>query len=172
VSAAATPAPNSRGAASIPTSDAAAVKRAIAERAKAEGFDAFGVAAPAAPGELAIRLSAFLGAGLHGRMDWLARRAHWRGDPKAMWPAAQSAIVLGLSYAPNEDPLAALAERSRGVISVYAQGADYHDVLKVRLKRIAGFIAERTGAEVKVFVDTAPVMEKPLAARAGLVCHV
>src|SRR6185312_3295586 len=94
--------------------------------------------------------------------------SHWRADPRAMWPAARSAILLGVNYGPVRDPLAALARRDRGAISAYAQGDDYHDVVKKKLKALGGFIHQRFGADVKVFVDTAPVMEKPLAARAGL----
>jgi len=100
-------------------------------------------------------------------MDWMAERTEWRADPRAMWPAAQSVIVLGLNYGPLDDPLAVLARRDRGAISAYAQGDDYHDVVKKKLKSLAGFIATRFKAEVKVFVDTAPVMEKPLAQKAG-----
>jgi epoxyqueuosine reductase len=138
------------------------------ERLAAEGFAAAGIAAIGAPGDSGIRLRAFLEAGWHGRMDWLARKAEWRADPRAMWPLAKSAIVAGLSYAPAIDPLEQLLNKTRGAVSVYAQGADYHEVLKKRLKRVAGWLAERSDAPVKVFVDTAPVMEKPLAQQAGI----
>jgi epoxyqueuosine reductase len=138
------------------------------ERLAAEGFAAAGIAPIGASADRGIRLRAFLGAGWHGRMDWLARRAEWRADPRAMWPLAKSAIVVGLSYAPAADPLKQLEAKTRGAISVYAQGADYHEVLKKRLKRVAGWLAENSGADVKVFVDTAPVMEKPLAHAAGI----
>jgi epoxyqueuosine reductase len=143
-------------------------KRQLVQSLEAEGFDVVGVARAAAPIDLAVRLAAFLGAGWHGRMKWLARRAAWRGDPASLWPEAKSAVVVGLSYAPDADPLPRLARRDRGVISVYAQGADYHDVIKKRLKRAAAKLAHEHRAQVKVFVDTAPVMEKPLAAAAGL----
>jgi epoxyqueuosine reductase len=101
-------------------------------------------------------------------MGWMAERAHWRSDPQAMWPDAKSVIVLGLNYGPADDPLAVLADKERGAISVYAQGDDYHDVVKKKLKALAGHIFQTFKAEVKVFVDTAPVMEKPLAQKAGL----
>ncbi len=101
-------------------------------------------------------------------MIWLAANAERRKDPRALWPEARSIIMLGLSYAPKRDPLLALSETSRGVISVYAQGDDYHDVIKSKLKLLAARLQELVPSEVKLFVDTAPVMEKPLAARAGL----
>lgn len=138
------------------------------ERIAAEGFDAAGIAALGHADDRGIRLRAFLEARWHGRMDWLARKVAWRADPRAMWGEAKCAIALGLSYAPEIDPLEQLQDRSRAAISVYAQGSDYHDVLKKRMKRVAGWLAERSGAGVKVFVDTAPVMEKPLAQAAGI----
>jgi epoxyqueuosine reductase len=101
-------------------------------------------------------------------MDWLSAEAHRRHHPHALWPDARSAVVLGFNYGPDADPLEALAHKERGVISVYARGRDYHDVVKGRLKEVAGVLARATGADVKVFVDTAPLMEKPLAALAGL----
>ncbi len=140
----------------------------IRDRALAIGFDAIGFA-PASLGETArARLSAFLAAGRHGEMGWMASRADERADPRVLWPEAASVISLGLSYAPAGDPLAVLARRDRGAISVYSQGRDYHDVVKGMLKQLAGAIVGRSGAGVKVFVDTAPVMEKPLAEQAGL----
>ena len=123
--------------------------------------------AEAAPGNR-DGLDAYLSAGHHGAMTWLEERAEARADPAALWPAARSAIVLGLNYGSETDPLAILARKSQGAISVYAQGDDYHDVVKKKLKAVAGFIFQTYGAEVKVFVDTAPVMEKPLAQKAGL----
>src|SRR5262249_2426038 len=110
----------------------------------------------------------FLAEGLHGDMDWMETTAARRGDPRALWPEVRSIIMLGLNYGPHRDPLAMLKARERGVISAYAQGGDYHEVIKSRLKRIAGAPADATGCEAKVFVDTAAVMEKPLAAAAGL----
>jgi epoxyqueuosine reductase len=113
-------------------------------------------------------LAVFLGEGRHGDMDWLAATAERRKAPRALWPEARSVILLGVNYGRGEDPLAVLQERSRGAISVYAQGADYHDVIKAKLRQLAARVQTFTDTEVKIFVDTAPVMEKPLAARAGL----
>ncbi len=110
----------------------------------------------------------FLAAGAHGDMDWLAKNAERRGDPRVLWPDARSVIMLGLSYGPQRDPLAILREASRGAISVYAQGDDYHDVIKPRLKALGRWLVEHAGGDVKVFVDTGAVMEKPLAQAAGL----
>jgi epoxyqueuosine reductase len=101
-------------------------------------------------------------------MDWLAATAERRASPRALWPDVKSVIMLGLNYGPDEDPLAILRTRTRGAISVYAKGDDYHELIKKRLKEIARWLVAQTGADVKVFVDTAAVMEKPLAARAGL----
>jgi epoxyqueuosine reductase len=143
-------------------------KTAIRTKALALGFHAVGFA-PAHLGALAReRLAAFLAAGQHGEMAWLADRAEQRAHPQALWPEARSVICLGLSYAPDDDPLAVLGMPDRGGISVYARNRDYHDVVKGMLKHLAAFIVSRYGPEVKVFVDTAPVMEKPLAQQAGL----
>jgi epoxyqueuosine reductase len=114
------------------------------------------------------RLGAWLEAGHHGSMAWMAETAERRADPRRLWPEVRSIVLLGLNYGPDGDPLADLARRDRASISVYARNRDYHDVLKGKLKEAAGFLAARGGADVKVFVDTAPVMEKPLAAAAGL----
>jgi epoxyqueuosine reductase len=114
------------------------------------------------------RLADFLSQGFHGSMDWLADRVDWRGDPAALWPEARSIVMLGQNYGPEHDPRAHLDRSDRGLISVYAQGDDYHEVVKGKLKRLAQWFAHASGAEVKVFVDTAPVMEKPLAHAAGL----
>jgi epoxyqueuosine reductase len=141
---------------------------AIRDRALALGFDAVGFCRAALGPEARERLMAFLAAGQHGDMGWLADRAEQRSNPQALWPEARSVVALGLSYAPEDDPLAALSRPDRGAISVYARHRDYHDVLKGKLKHLAQFIAARFGPDVKVFVDTAPVMEKPLAAQAGL----
>ena len=146
----------------------AELRSELMARLGAEGFDAAGIAPATVSADQGIRLAAFLNAGWHGRMDWLARRAQWRASPRALWPAAKSAIIAAMSYAPRRDPLEGLTERSKGLISAYAQSGDYHEVLKARLKRVAGWLAERARVEVKVFVDTAPLMEKPLAAAAGL----
>ncbi len=146
----------------------ATAKAEIAAEARALGFDAVGFAAAEQPARTAANLEAFLDRGLHGDMDWLARNADRRADPRTLWPEARTIVALGMSYAPGDDPLAALRRRGRGAISVYARGGDYHDVMKARLKRLARFIHERHAAGVKVFVDTAPVMEKPAAMRAGV----
>ncbi len=152
----------------MPGAERAALTARIKERAKAEGFAAAGICAPEAIPEAAGRLAAFLAAGYHGQMGWMAERAGWRGDPTALWPEARSVIMLAEPYTPAGDPLALLEMPERGSISVYARGSDYHDVVKKRLKRFGRWLVAETGAEIKVFVDTAPVMEKPLAAAAGL----
>jgi epoxyqueuosine reductase len=113
-------------------------------------------------------LREFLSAGAHGDMEWMAANADRRGDPRTMWPEVRSIIMLGLNYGPHDDPLAILEDRLRGGISVYARGDDYHDVIKPRLKRLGRWLIEAAGGDVKVFVDTAAVMEKPLAETAGL----
>ena len=144
---------------------------ADAIRAEAErlGFDAIGFAPARLGPEARERLQAFLTAGMHGGMGWMESRADQRADPRALWPEARSVIALGLSYAPDTDPLESLAWRDRATISVYARNRDYHDVVKKRLKALARWIvAEYADSGVKVFVDTAPVMEKPLAQQAGL----
>ena len=140
----------------------------IRDRALSLGFDAVGFAAAELGPEARERLGAFLAAGQHGDMGWLADRAEQRAHPKALWAAARSVIALGLSYAPEDDPLASLAMPDRGTVSVYARNRDYHGLVKGKLKHLAQFVVSRFGPSVKVFVDTAPVMEKPLAARAGL----
>ena len=116
----------------------------------------------------AAGLRAFLEAGSHGDMDWMARNADRRGDPRTLWPDVRAIVMLGVNYGPHDDPLAILNERLRGAISVYALGDDYHDLIKPRLKALARMLVEKAGGDVKVFVDTAPVMEKPLAQAAGL----
>jgi len=151
------------------TSDAAAaLKTALRREAGALGFDAVGVAGPDSVAEAGDRFRRFLSRGWHGDMDWLQAKADRRTDPRTLWADVHSIIVVGLSYAPEGDPLAPLQQPQRGCISVYAQRRDYHDVLKKRLKRLARWLIAEAGGEVKVFVDTAPVLEKPLAAAAGL----
>jgi epoxyqueuosine reductase len=140
----------------------------VKRRAMAEGFDAAGIASPAAIETSEPRLHAFLEAGFHGEMAWLAANADRRASPRVLWPDVRSIVMLAMNYGPRSNPLAAIEKRSHAAISVYAQGADYHDVIKGKLKAIAGDFARRAGADVKVFVDTAPVMEKPLAQAAGL----
>jgi epoxyqueuosine reductase len=141
---------------------------AIRARALAEGFDVVRFTRASAPEQSAARLATFLGQGRHGTMDWMARNAERRADPRTLWPEAKSVVVLGANYGPDGDPLDALARPGTGAISVYAQGSDYHDILKAKLKRLAAYIAETFSAEVKVFIDTAPVLEKPLAQAAGI----
>ncbi len=140
----------------------------IALRAEAErlGFVAFGVTN--ADADYAAALSQWLASGAAGEMDWMAARADQRASPQVLWNDARSVIALGMSYAPVSDPLALADAGSRGRISVYAQGKDYHDIVKKALKALARWLVAETGAEVKVFVDTAPVMEKPLSSAAGL----
>jgi epoxyqueuosine reductase len=145
------------------------LKQLVLSEARAAGFAVARVTTPAAIGPaVAERLAHFLSAGRHGDMGWMAATAARRAHPLALWPEARSIIMLGMSYAPEEDPLAVLAHRARGAVSCYAQSRDYHDVVKAGLRRVAGSLARAGGAEVKVFVDTAPLMEKPLAEAAGL----
>jgi epoxyqueuosine reductase len=144
-----------------------ATKDAIRNRALALGFDAVGFAPAALGPEARERLGAFISAGQHGDMGWLADRTDQRAHPQSLWAEARSVVALGVSYAPAEDPLATLGRPGCGNISVYARHRDYHDLVKGMLKHLAQFIAA-SGQAVKVFVDTAPVMEKPLAAAAGL----
>jgi epoxyqueuosine reductase len=143
-------------------------KAAIRERALAEGFDTVRFASAASPAHASERLQAYLDDGRQGTMDWLARHAERRADPQLLWPEAKSVIVLGMNYGPAGDPLAELERREAGAISVYAQGDDYHDVIKAKLKRLASGLAIDFDCSVKVFVDTAPVMEKPIAESAGM----
>jgi len=144
-----------------------AINETIEAKARALGFDAAGIAAADLDGA-GERLMEFLGDGRHGTMKWMEDRARQRGDPKALWPEVKSVIAVGHNYGPEHDPLDDLARDERGVVAVYARGKDYHDVLKKRLKALARWLVETHGGDVKVFVDTAPVMEKPLAAAAGL----
>ena len=130
------------------------------------GFDAIGVASAREAWPAGARLEAFLTDGRHGDMEWMAqdRRAH----PQALWPEAKSAVLVGQSYAPEDDSLALLEASDSGLVSAYAARRDYHDIVKGKLKQLAQWLARETGEDVRVFVDTAPLMEKPLAARAGL----
>jgi epoxyqueuosine reductase len=144
------------------------VKQTITEEAKALGFDAVRFTTADAVEGAGEALDEFLAEGREGDMGWLAGTAERRKSPRALWPEAKSVILLGLNYGRGGDPLAILDHPSRGAISIYAQGGDYHDALKAKLKRLADRVQKLTRSEVKVFVDTAPVMEKPLAARAGL----
>lgn len=144
------------------------LKARLLQRALDEGFSKVGIARPDAIPEAAGRLKAFVDAGHQGQMGWMAERMGWRGNPAALWPEARSAIMLAEVYSPDRDPLDVLEQRDRAAISVYAQNRDYHDVVKKRLKRLGRWLIEQAGGDIKVFVDTAPVMEKPLAQAAGL----
>jgi epoxyqueuosine reductase len=146
----------------------AELKSALAREAAALGFVCIGVTDPDAIGNAGMHFREFLDAGSHGDMDWLAQNPERRMHPRALWPGVRSIVMLGFNYGPDQDPLLALAKRARGVISAYAQGDDYHDVIKKRLKTLARWLHAATGDEVKVFIDTAAVMEKPLAQAAGL----
>jgi epoxyqueuosine reductase len=146
----------------------AGLKAALIHEARALGFDCAGVTDPDAIADVARHFRAFLDDGAHGDMDWLVASPERRMDPRALWPGVRSVIMLGVNYGPDQNPLDILQHRTRGAISVYAQGDDYHDVIKKRLKALARWLAAQSGAEVKVFVDTAAVMEKPLAQAAGL----
>jgi epoxyqueuosine reductase len=144
----------------------------LAKAARAHGFDAIGITRPDAIPEAGPRLRQFLAEGGHGDMDWLARNPERRGDPQIFWSQVRSVIMLGVNYAGPHDPLAILQQRDRGAISIFAQRSDYHDVIKQRLKALARWLAQESGSEaggeMKVFVDTAALMEKPLAEKAGL----
>ena len=150
------------------------LKKDLKVEAERLGFAACGIASATEDRLVASRLEEWLGGGLHGEMEWLADRAHHRRSPQALWPEARSVVALGMSYAPATDPLALAGHADRARISVYAQGADYHDVVKKALKALARWLvaeAAKRGLgerQVKVFVDTAPVPEKPLAMAAGL----
>ncbi len=148
--------------------EAETLRQMIGREATLAGFDAVAVTTPDAIPLAAARLKQFVAEGFHGSMGWIAETLERRADPSALWPEVRSIVVLAMNYGPDHDPRDVLARRDRGAISVYAQNRDYHDVIKGRLKDIAGRIAARTGGDVKVFVDTAPVMEKPLAEAAGI----
>ncbi len=148
-----------------PPADIAARLRA---KAAEVGFVACGIARADAAPLTAQRLRAWLDEGRHGSMIWMEERAHQRGSPKGLWSDVRSVVALGMSYAPAHDPLALEAVGDRGRISVYAQGGDYHDIVKKALKSLGRWLAQEAGCDLKVFVDTAPVVEKPLAEAAGL----
>lgn len=143
------------------------MKEQLQQKARELNFDLFRLASPLALVSAEHDLSAFLQAGYHGDMAWMETRAAERASPILLWPDVKSILLLGMNYAPAHDPMQHLQARSHGLISAYAQGADYHDVLKPRLKQIASVLAQY-GGQAKVFVDTAPVMEKPLAQASGL----
>lgn len=154
-----------RGEAPAADTDVVAELRA---RAKALGFDACGIAPADARPDLREKLEHALAEGWHGDMDWMAETAPRRGAPRGLWPEVRSVVMVGMNYGPDHNPLETLAKKEIGNISVYARNRDYHDLIKGKLKELAGLLNRRTGAQVKVFVDTAPVMEKPLAEAAGL----
>jgi epoxyqueuosine reductase len=144
------------------------LKAALASEAEALGFDCVGITDPDVLMQAGRHFRDFLEAGAHGDMGWLAASPERRADPRVLWPDVRSVVMLGVNYGPDENPLSILDQRTRGAISVYARGDDYHDVIKKRLKVLARWLATESDCEVKVFVDTAAVMEKPLAQAAGL----
>ena len=145
------------------------LKTLLDDLAAEAGFDVMRLTTPARiSSQTGVRLADFVEKDRHGDMEWMATTLLRRQHPNAMWPEARSIIMLGMNYGPQTDPLEALAQKSNGVISCYAKGKDYHSIIKTRLKRVAGAFHRQTGAEVKVFVDTAPLMEKPAAAAAGI----
>ncbi|WP_264211739.1 tRNA epoxyqueuosine(34) reductase QueG [Leisingera thetidis] len=146
------------------------IKERLVAQALAEGFVSCRICRPWDVPQVPERLNAFLEAGYHGQMGWMAERTHWRGDPSQLWPEARSVIMLAESYTPDEDPMAVVGQADRGAVSVYARNKDYHDLVKKRLKRLARWLIAEAGeaCEVKVFVDTAPVPEKALGQAAGL----
>ncbi len=148
--------------------DPVRLRDAIAREARTHGFDAFGIVAPDAIPNALPRLQAFLSDGAHGEMAWLANNPERRADPRTLWSDVRSIIMLGVNYGPDDDPLQILQQRDRGAISTYARGDDYHDLIKKRLKALARWLIAQAGGDVKVFVDTAAVMEKPLSEAAGL----
>ncbi|HKL78490.1 MAG TPA: tRNA epoxyqueuosine(34) reductase QueG, partial [Gammaproteobacteria bacterium] len=145
-----------------------ATKDAIRAQALALGFDAVGFARAELSDAARTGLRDFLARGYHGDMGWLARNTDRREDPQTLWPEAATVIVLGMNYGPDHDPLADLERPETGNVSVYARGRDYHDVVKKRLKQLGRWLIDHHGGAIKVFVDTAPVMEKPLGQSAGV----
>ena len=143
-------------------------RQSIIDKALEEGFGKVGICRPDAVPDIAERLEQFVSDGRHGDMAWMGERMHWRGNPAALWPEARSVIMLAEPYTPAHDPMAVIGQPDRAAISVYAQNRDYHDIVKKRLKRVGRWMIDSFGGEIKVFVDTAPVMEKPLGAAAGL----
>jgi epoxyqueuosine reductase len=149
-------------------SDSASLLAALRERAQAEGLSGCKITSAHLPPAIGGQLQVFVDEGRHGAMAWIEDRMAQRASPDALWPDAKSAIVLALPYTPDIDPMMRLLDKQFGVISVYALNRDYHDLFKGKLKRLASWLHHQSKADVKVFVDTAPVMEKPLAAQAGL----
>jgi epoxyqueuosine reductase len=148
--------------------DPALIRTQLTDAARGLGFSTLGIARPDAIPKAPERLAQFIAVGAHGDMGWLETTAERRGAPQALWPEVRSVIMLGLNYGPDRNPLEILAQRSRGAIATYAQGDDYHELIKSKLKQLARWLIEKAGGDVKVFVDTAAVMEKPLAEAAGL----
>ena len=145
------------------------LKTFLLEEARSAGFDVARIVAPDAISDYAPwALEAYLEAGRHGTMQWMEETKARRSDPRVLWPEVRSILMLGMNYGPDDDPMRVLEKPDHAAISVYAQHRDYHDVIKGKLKGVAGRFAARAGSDVKVFVDTAPVMEKPLAEKAGL----
>jgi epoxyqueuosine reductase len=144
------------------------LKAELIAQARGLGFDAVGICAPGAIAGAGERFFAFIEQGLHGEMSWLAANPQRRADPRALWSEVRSVIMLGMNYGPDRDPLEILEQRKRGAISVYAQGDDYHELIKPRLKQLARWLVAAAGGDVKVFVDTAAVLEKPLAEASAL----
>ncbi len=157
-----------RGTSHAGTSGAGKLRALIDREASRAGFDLCAVTSPDAIPKAPERLAQFVADGFHGSMEWIAETLERRASPSVLWPEVRSIIVLAMNYGPDHDPRGILKLRDRAAISVYARNRDYHDVMKGRLKEIAGKIVARAGGDVKVFVDTAPVMEKPLAEAAGL----
>ena len=149
-------------------SDVSTLRQAIGERASGEGFSAVRIVRLSSDPRQAERLRQFIAQGYSGSMAWMAETEERRADPLVLWPEARSAIVLAQNYGQDLDPFARLADKGSGVISMYALNRDYHDLVKGKLKRVAQWLKHRTKKEIKVFIDTAPLMEKPLAQRAGL----
>ncbi|MGH1417677.1 MAG: tRNA epoxyqueuosine(34) reductase QueG [Hyphomicrobiaceae bacterium] len=144
------------------------LRNKLANEANRLGFDSMRITPPDRIAAAGARLDRFIAAGNHGDMTWMAETADRRRNPQALWPNARSAIVVAMNYAPDENPMELLEQPTSAAISVYARGKDYHDILKGKLKQLAGLLAKETNADVKVFVDTAPLMEKPLAQAAGV----
>jgi len=144
------------------------IKQDICNKGLEAGFEAVGFCRATLPPETGQNLGGFLANNYHGEMGWMLERSEWRASPESLWPEARSVIMLGHNYAPDHNPMEKLEQKSSGNISCYAQNEDYHDIIKKKLKQVARWMAQQYGCEVKVFVDTAPVMEKPLAQNAGL----
>ncbi|GHF01735.1 epoxyqueuosine reductase [Aliiroseovarius zhejiangensis] len=146
----------------------AEIRQAITDQALNEGFARAGFCRPDSVPQIAEQLETYVSEGRHGDMGWMGERMHWRGNPAALWPEARTVIMLAEPYTPSHDPMDVIGMPDRAAISVYAQNRDYHDIVKKRLKRVGRWMIDQFGGEIKVFVDTAPVMEKPLAEAAGL----